>query len=47
MKMSIFATSAKVRLNIESVKGSSFVVVRHMIDQLSRLWFYPWAVYEQ
>jgi hypothetical protein len=39
--MSVFATLAKARLNIESIKDSYLVAVRHMIDQLSRLWSYP------
>jgi len=32
-KMSIFATLAKARLNIESIKGSNFVAVRHIYGQ--------------
>jgi hypothetical protein len=38
MKMKIFVTLAKARLNIKSLKGSSLVVVRYKIDQVSRLW---------
>jgi hypothetical protein len=38
---------AKANLNMESIKGPSLAVVRHKIDQLSRLWLYPWAVNEQ
>jgi hypothetical protein len=47
MKMLIFATLAKEKLNTESTKGSSLVAVRHTIEQLSRQWVYPWVVYEQ
>jgi len=46
MKMSIFTTLVKAKLDIESIKGSNFMVVRHTISLLSRLWLYPWAVYE-
>jgi hypothetical protein len=38
---------ATARLDIESTKGSSFMAVRHMLEQLSRLWLYPWAGCEQ
>jgi hypothetical protein len=31
MKMSIFASLAKVKLNTGSIKGSNLVAVRHMI----------------
>jgi hypothetical protein len=37
MKMSIFATLAKAKLDVESIKGSSLVAVSHTIEQLSRL----------
>jgi hypothetical protein len=47
MKISIFASLVKARLNSLSIKGSNLVVVRHRIDQLSRQWIYPWAVCEQ
>jgi len=43
MKMSISASLAKARLNEESINGSSLVVVGHTIDQLSRVWLYPWG----
>jgi hypothetical protein len=32
MKMSIFASLANMKLDIESIKGSYLVVVRHMMD---------------
>jgi hypothetical protein len=41
------AFKISTRLDIEIIKGSSLVAVRHKIDQFSRLWIYPWAVYEQ
>jgi len=47
MKMSIFAILTKARLNTESIRDSNLVAVRHTIDQLSGLWLYSWAVYEQ
>jgi hypothetical protein len=37
MKMYMFATLAKARLNIKSMKISSLVADRHMTDQLSGL----------
>jgi len=43
----MFATLDKERLNVERIKSSILVAVRHTMDQLSRLWIYPWAVYEQ
>jgi len=47
MKMSVFATLAKARLNIVSIQVSYLVAVRHMFDHLSRLLLYSWALYEQ
>jgi hypothetical protein len=41
MKMSIFASLAKAKLNTESIKGSNLVAVRHTIDHFSRQWPYP------
>jgi hypothetical protein len=32
MKMLVFTALAKMRLDMESIKGSSLVAVRHMID---------------
>jgi hypothetical protein len=29
------------------LKTTNVVGVRHMTDQLSRLWVYPWAAFEQ
>jgi hypothetical protein len=46
MKMSILTTLAKARLDIQSMKCSDLVAVRHTIDQVSRQWSYPWVVYE-
>jgi len=46
MKISIFATFANAKLDIGSINGSDFVAIRHMIDQLSRLWLYLWALHE-
>jgi len=37
MKMSVFATLAKARLNTGSIKDSRLVALGHMSDQLSRL----------
>jgi hypothetical protein len=41
MKMSIFTTLAKAKLDIEGVKGSNLVAVRLTIDELARLRLYP------
>jgi hypothetical protein len=35
MKMLIFASLAKAKLNTESIKGSNLVAVRHMINHLN------------
>jgi hypothetical protein len=37
MKMLMFATLAKAKLNTESIKGPNLVTVRHMTVQTSKL----------
>jgi hypothetical protein len=44
--MPIFVTLAKAKLDTEITKGSNFVFVRHIIEQLSRQWLYPWVISE-
>jgi len=44
--MSILATLAKAKLDIETIKRSNLVAVKHTVDQLSRQWSYPWAISE-
>jgi hypothetical protein len=41
MKMQMFATLAKAKLNTENIKGSNFVAVRHTTGQVSKLLLYP------
>jgi len=41
MKMSIFASLAKAKLDIETIHGSNFVALRHPIDLLFRQWLSP------
>jgi hypothetical protein len=38
MKISIFATLAKAKLDMEGMKGSDLVAVRRTVDQLSKQW---------